>query len=59
MYMYMHVHVYGMAATGEDGGESALEERFQKAAERMRQNAGLVLANEQKLELYGYYKQVV
>ena len=46
-------------ATSEDGGDKALEERFQRAAERMRQNTGLVLANEQKLELYGYYKQVL
>lgn len=31
---------------------------FESAAERMRLNASLHLSNEQKLELYGYYKQV-
>ena len=39
----------------EDGG---LEERFKRAAERMRQNTSLVLNNEAKLELYGFFKQV-
>lgn len=39
----------------EDGG---LEERFKRAAERMRQNTALVLSNEAKLELYGFFKQV-
>ena len=39
----------------EDGG---LEERFKGAAERMRQNTALVLSNEAKLELYGFFKQV-
>lgn len=47
-------------ATGneEDVAGSALEERFQSAAERMRQNTALVLSNEHKLELYGFFKQV-
>ena len=31
---------------------------FLLAAERMRSNAGLSLNNEQKLTIYGYYKQV-
>ena len=39
----------------EDGG---LEESFKRAAERMRQNTALVLSNEAKLELYGFFKQV-
>ena len=39
----------------EDG---ALEERFKRAAERMRQNTALVLSNESKLELYSLFKQV-
>ena len=32
---------------------------FEQAAERMRANTGLNLTNEQKLDLYGYYKQVI
>ena len=44
-----------MASVDDDG---ALEERFGRAAERMRQNTSLVLSNESKLELYGYFKQV-
>ena len=36
-----------------------LKERFKRAAERMRANVGLSLSNEEKLELYGYYKQVM
>lgn len=40
-----------------DGG-GGLEERFKGAAERMRQNTALVLSNEAKLELYGFFKQV-
>lgn len=31
--------------------------RFSRAAERMRTNSSLNLNNEQKLELYGYFKQ--
>ena len=34
------------------------EELFYKAADRIRKNTKLKLTNEQKLELYGYYKQV-
>ncbi len=33
-------------------------ERFQRAAERMRQNGSLKLSNEDKLELYSLFKQV-
>ena len=33
-------------------------ERFERAAEFMRTASGLRLANEQKLQLYGYFKQV-
>lgn len=33
--------------------------RFLRAAERMRTNSSLSLNNEQKLELYGYFKQVL
>ena len=32
--------------------------RFERAAEYMRSNSSLKLSNEQKLQLYGYYKQV-
>ena len=39
-------------------GDGELEERFKEAAERMRQNTALVLSNEAKLELYGFFKQV-
>lgn len=31
---------------------------FEAAAERMRANTSIRLSNEQKLEIYGYYKQV-
>ena len=55
---HTHACVY-MASLGvdvdEDGG---LEESFKRAAERMRQNTALVLSNEAKLELYGFFKQV-
>ena len=53
-----------MATTGttvgeEDVADGALvEERFKRAAERMRQNTALVLSNDCKLQLYGYFKQV-
>lgn len=39
--------------------QACVEERFQRAAERMRANTGLSLSNEEKLELYGHYKQVL
>ena len=47
-------------ASSEDviDGSGALEERFKRAAERMRQNTALVLSNDSKLELYGFFKQV-
>ena len=52
--------MHACMASGEDeADDGALEERFKRAAERMRQNTALVLANEQKLELYGFYKQVL
>lgn len=35
-----------------------LELRFQRAADRMRSNSSLRLGNDQKLQLYGYFKQV-
>lgn len=35
-----------------------LESRFKRATERMRANTSLSLSNENKLSLYGYYKQV-
>ena len=38
--------------------DGSLDERFKRAAERMRQNTSLVLSNESKLELYGFFKQV-
>lgn len=41
-----------------DEEPESLEDRFQLAAERMRQNTALSLSNEQKLQLYGYFKQV-
>ena len=48
-----------MASLGVDmDGDGELEERFKEAAERMRQNTALVLSNEAKLELYGFFKQV-
>lgn len=34
------------------------DDLFLLAAERMRTNTGLTLNNEQKLTIYGYYKQV-
>ena len=34
------------------------EERFSRAADRMRANTALKLTEKQRLELYGYYKQV-
>lgn len=34
------------------------DDLFLLAAERMRSNTGLSLNNEQKLKIYGYYKQV-
>lgn len=34
------------------------DDLFLIAAERMRTNTGLTLNNEQKLTIYGYYKQV-
>lgn len=34
-------------------------ERFERAAEYMRTNSALKLSNEQKLQLYGYFKQVL
>ena len=43
-----------MASMAEHGAKL-----FEAAAERMRLNTGLQLSNEQKLELYGYYKQVI
>lgn len=36
----------------------ATNDRFELAAQRMRDNRGLSLTNEQRLQLYGYYKQV-
>ena len=36
-----------------------LDERFQRAAERMRENGSLKLSNEDKLELYSLFKQVI
>jgi hypothetical protein len=48
-----------MASLGVDmDGDGGLEGRFRGAAERMRQNTALVLSNEAKLELYGFFKQV-
>ena len=38
------------------GGEA--EDRFERAADYMRKAPNLKLSNEQKLKLYGYYKQV-
>lgn len=38
--------------------EEDLELRFQRAAARMRSNTSLRLSNDQKLLLYGYFKQV-
>ena len=38
---------------------SCEEELFYKAADRIRKNTKLKVTNEQKLELYGYYKQVL
>ena len=38
--------------------EEDLELRFQRAAARMRSNTSLRLSNDQKLQLYGYFKQV-
>ena len=35
-----------------------VKERFERAAEHMRTNTSLQLNNEQKLQLYGYFKQV-
>ncbi len=40
----------------DDG--AGVAERFQRAAERMRQNGSLKLSNEDKLELYSLFKQV-
>ena len=37
---------------------ASAEDRFQRAAERMRLNKSLKLGNEQKLQLYGLFKQV-
>ena len=39
--------------------EEELELRFQRAAARMRSNSSLRLGNDQKLQLYGYFKQVI
>lgn len=39
--------------------EEEVNVRFLRAAERMRTNSSLSLNNEQKLELYGYFKQVL
>ena len=36
----------------------ATDDRFELAAQRMRENKALSLSNESKLQLYGYYKQV-
>ena len=49
-----------MASTsrGEEVADGVLEERFKRAAERMRQNTALVLNNDSKLKLYGLFKQV-
>ena len=41
-----------MSADGE-------QERFERAAEHVRSNSALRLNNEQKLQLYGYFKQVL
>ena len=38
---------------------SDVEERFERAAEYMRSATELRLSNEQKLQLYGYFKQVL
>ena len=38
------------------GGE--VEDRFEQAAEYMRNSQNLKLSNEQKLQLYGFFKQV-
>ena len=35
-----------------------VEDLFQRAAERMRKNTALTLTNDQKLQLYGHFKQV-
>ena len=42
----------------EASSEEDLELRFQRAAARMRNNTSLRLGNDQKLLLYGYFKQV-
>ena len=44
--------------TMEASSEEDLELRFQRAAARMRNNTSLRLGNDQKLLLYGYFKQV-
>ena len=43
----------------EQIGVKDVEYLFQRAAERMRSNTSLQLSDEQRLELYGYYKQVL
>ena len=44
-----------MSSSGEG---DLLQERFELAAEHMRANSTLKLSNEDKLRLYGYFKQV-
>lgn len=49
----------GELERGADAGvEPALQERFQRAAERIRVNTSLRPTDEQRLQLYGFYKQV-
>ena len=38
--------------------DDSLEERFRLASQRMRTNTTLKLGNNQKLEIYAYFKQV-
>ena len=40
------------------GMDDSLEERFRLAAQRMRTNTTIKLSNDQKLEIYAYFKQV-
>lgn len=59
-HMWFSRYLCRWMASSEDviDVSGALEERFKRAAERMRQNTALVLSNESKLELYGFFKQV-
>ena len=40
------------------GMDDSLEERFRLAAQCMRNNTTIKLSNDQKLEIYAYFKQV-